>query len=120
MAETWSNSSTLKFLELYEKNECLWNPKLDEYVLQDARKQALVSIIRDIQKPNLTILDIKKKIKAIRSSYKRELLLVLKSSDDKSGKQYEPKLFWFKRADSFLRNVYNKYSNTVSFSLIFS
>lgn len=124
MAKTWSDSMVLQFLELYEKNECLWNPKLDEYKFKEARERALEAIVQEIEIPNLTILDIKNKIKSIRTTYKRELTSVLKSNQDASnsrGKNYEPKLFWFKKADSFLHDVSHakKYTlNSVSYFLL--
>lgn len=108
MSKTWCDGLVLKFLDLYEKNECLWNPKLDEYKFKDARERALEAIVQEIETPNLTIIDIKNKIKSIRTTYKRELTTVLKSKQEVSkngGKIYEPKLFWFKKADSFLQNV---------------
>ncbi|XP_050362097.1 uncharacterized protein LOC126781244 [Nymphalis io] len=55
----------------------------------------------------MTEADIKNKIKSIRTMYRRELLLIIKSK--KSGAApddvYKPRLNWFNQADSFLRAV---------------
>lgn len=111
MTKPWSDSLVLKFLDIYEKHECLWNPNLDEYKYKDARDLALNSMVQQMELPNLTTIDIKNKIKSIRTTYKRELTSVLKSeesSDHNDGTirhNYEPKLFWYKKADSFLNAV---------------
>ncbi|XP_050305043.1 uncharacterized protein LOC126742436 [Anthonomus grandis grandis] len=55
----------------------------------------------------MTCEDIKNKIKSVRTMYKKELNLVLKSVKSGAGTSdiYKPKLVRFERADAFLRSV---------------
>lgn len=96
----WSVECVIKFINIYRKHECLWNPKNENYKFKTAKESALNEIIKELNMPGLTSIDIKLKIKSIRTAYKRELTAVLKSFKD-----YTPKLFWFKTADAFLRPV---------------
>ncbi|CAD7090245.1 unnamed protein product [Hermetia illucens] len=103
----WSDIRALQFLDIYEKHECLWNPRIEEYKNKSARNAAFDAMLAELQIPDLTANDIKLKIKSIRTTYKRELSTVLKAEANrtKDGPVYKPKLFWFHRADSFLRPV---------------
>lgn len=64
-------------------------------------------MLTDLNLPGLTVADIKAKIKTIRTRYVAELSKIRNS--ERSGASvdevYEPRLFWFKDADVFLRNV---------------
>lgn len=63
----------LQFLELYQKHDCLWNYRLEKYKNKDARKNALNSIVKEMEISGLTIIDLKNKIKTIRTMYKKNI-----------------------------------------------
>lgn len=107
MSIKWSESVTFRFLELYNEQDCLWNHRLDSYRNRDARENALNIIVKEMGIPGLGITDIKNKIKTIRTMYKKEYTLVCKSKKSGMGTEdmYVPKLFWYKRADEFLKGV---------------
>lgn len=105
--EKWSDADMDKFLDIYQEQELLWNPKNELYRNNEARKSALANIIEYMNKPNLTENDLKTKIKNIRTTYKRELTKVLKARKSGAGVDdlYKPVLIWFKKADVFLRVI---------------
>lgn len=122
MSLKWSESVMLKFLELYQNHDCLWNHRLDKYKNRDARESALGSIIKEMEIDGLTIADLKNKIKTIRTMYKKEHSLVCKSKKSGMGTDeiYVPKLFWYKTADLFLNNVTNSRDTSSNFvSILF-
>ncbi|XP_064555357.1 adenylate cyclase, terminal-differentiation specific [Drosophila montana] len=92
-----------EFLEAYRRQPCLYNSLLDTYKNRVAREEAYEAIIRTLKIPQLTVLDIKLKIKSVRTVYTKELRILMREKE--LGRCYEPKLFWFRRADSFLRAV---------------
>lgn len=91
------------FLEAYRRQPCLYNSLLETYKNRVAREEAYQAIIRSLKIPQLTVLDIKLKIKSVRTVYTKELRILMRKKE--LNQCYEPKLFWFKRADSFLRSV---------------
>lgn len=123
MSIKWSESDTLKFVDLYHKHDCLWNYRMEVYKNKDARENALSLIMKELEMNGLTITDIKNKIKTIRTMYKKEHSLVQKSKKSGMGTDelYVPKLFWYKKADIFLNgvvNTRNTSSNLVSIYFI--
>lgn len=123
MSIKWSESDTLKFVDLYHKHDCLWNYRMEVYKNKDARENALSLIMKELEMNGLTIADIKNKIKTIRTMYKKEHSLVQKSKKSGMGTDelYVPKLFWYKKADIFLNgvvNTRNTSSNLVSIYFI--
>lgn len=78
MSVKWSESVMFKFLELYNKHECVWNHRLDSYKNKDVRENALRSIVKEMDIPGLTTADVRNKIKTIRTMYKKEHSLVCK------------------------------------------
>ncbi|EDV91739.1 putative cyclin-dependent serine/threonine-protein kinase DDB_G0272797/DDB_G0274007 [Drosophila grimshawi] len=92
-----------EFLEAYRCQPCLYNSLLDTYKNRVAREEAYEAIISALKIPQLTVLDIKLKIKSVRTVYTKELRILMREKEQ--GRRYEPKLFWFKHADSFLRPV---------------
>ncbi|XP_017074415.1 uncharacterized protein LOC108110050 [Drosophila eugracilis] len=92
-----------EFLEAYRRQPCLYNTLLDTYKNRVSREEAYEAIIRSLKIPQLTVVDIKLKIKSVRTVYSKELRIWMREKEQ--GRSYEPKLFWFKLADSFLRSV---------------
>ncbi|XP_030381591.1 uncharacterized protein LOC115629291 [Scaptodrosophila lebanonensis] len=91
------------FLIAYRSQPSLYNSLLDTYKNRTSREEAYKAIIKSLKIPQLTVLDIKLKIKSIRTVYTKELRILMREKEQ--GRPYEPKLFWFKLADSFLRAV---------------
>ncbi|XP_017030831.1 uncharacterized protein [Drosophila kikkawai] len=91
------------FLEAYRRQPCLYNSVLDTYKNRISREKAYDAIIKALKIPQLTVVDIKLKIKSVRTVYSKELRIWMREKE--LGRSYEPKLFWFKLADSFLRSV---------------
>lgn len=100
------------FLEAYRRQPCLYNSLLETYKNRVAREEAYQAIIRSLKIPQLTVLDIKLKIKSVRTVYTKELRILMRKKE--LNQCYEPKLFWFKRADSFLRSVSLSHCKRVS------
>lgn len=100
------------FLEAYRRQPCLYNSLLDTYKNRESREEAYGAIIRALKIPQLTVVDIKLKIKSVRTVYSKELRIWMREKE--LGRSYEPKLFWFKLADSFLRSVSLSHSKKVS------
>ncbi|ALC49200.1 CG15601 [Drosophila busckii] len=92
-----------EFLDAYRRQPCLYNSLLDTYKNRGSREDAYEAIIKSLKIPMLTVLDIKLKIKSVRTVYTKELRILLREKE--LGRCYVPKLFWFKRADAFLRAV---------------
>jgi len=119
MVFKWHNDFIEPFLDQYRQYECLWNTSNDSYKNRDTRDKAYASMCAALCLPGLSVYDIKIKIKTIRTNYKSELNKVLKSEKSGAGLNdvYVPRLFWFKKADEFLRGVSvskNSISNLVS------
>lgn len=107
MVHRWKEEEISIFLELYKNHECLWNNKCENYRNRVLREKAIETLLSEINIAELSVNDIKLKIKSIRTRYMAELHKVLKSEKSGTGTDdiYVPKLFWFTEADSFLRPV---------------
>lgn len=106
---------TLKLVQLYGENECLWDIKSQNYRNKEMRATALQNIAQQMQIEGLTPNEIKNKIKAIRATYYLEIDKVQKSSrSGASGNVYVPKVKWFQELDAFIKNVTVKRKSTVS------
>ncbi|XP_031348360.1 uncharacterized protein LOC116174562 [Photinus pyralis] len=107
MSFRWQDKHMELFLESYQRYECLWNNKCSDYSKSNVREKAYLSMLADLNLPGLTVPDIKAKIKTIRTRYGAELCKIKNS--ERSGASaddvYEPRLFWFKLADVFLRSI---------------
>ncbi|KAH8420196.1 hypothetical protein KR009_007079, partial [Drosophila setifemur] len=104
------------FLEAYRRQPCLYNSLLDTYKNRVSREEAYEGIIRALKIPQLTVVDIKLKIKSVRTVYSKELRIWMREKE--LGRSYEPKLFWFKLADSFLRSVSLSHCKRVSWTWV--
>lgn len=107
MVFKWRDIHTDKFLDFYREQEGLWNVSSSEYKNKNAREAAYNKICSGLNLPGLTVEDVKNKIKILRTNYKTELNKIIKSEKSGSGAEdiYIPRVFWFKKADSFLRGV---------------
>ena len=65
MTNKWSDNNLLVFLDLYRNFPCLWNTKDKNYRNVQARTVAMEAIIRDMDKQDFSVNNIKNKIKSI-------------------------------------------------------
>ena len=86
-------------IELCRQNPCLWNVKADVYKDRNKRVAAINNITAELQKSGLSAnaSEVKKKIKSIRSQYRRELLKLEKSKSSGAGADevYTPDIMAF-------------------------
>jgi hypothetical protein len=102
----WNDINTMKFINLYKQEECLWNISLLDYKNKEARKLALERIAAAMGLEGFGISDVKYKIKNIRSSYCQELKKILFSEASCSSPEdvYRPTVVWFNTLHSFLKS----------------
>lgn len=110
----------MRFVELYEAEEVLWNVKLNDYKNKDARNAAIQRIIQNLNS-ECTIQDVNSKINNIRSTYIQEKNKIKISTGTGSGADdiYVPTLPWFEIAERFLSGVVKSrktFQNVVSLS----
>lgn len=100
----WNETTTLEFVRLYLKHECLWNPNNPGYKLKHLRDKAYSEICSEFKSTKtLTIPEVKVKIKNLRTTYIQQVHKILqKSSPDCI---YEPSLVWFNEMDNCLKHV---------------
>lgn len=118
----WKLEDTLKFIELYRSQECLWKYDDQYYKLQFHTNQAIKHIVESMKMKGFTIFKCKQKIKNLRAHYRAE---VKKMQNDK---KYVPSLVWFKDVHNFLKdyldvdkiNKYRVYLNAIIIFLSFS
>lgn len=114
-----SDRETVRFVELYESEECLWNIRSNDYKNKDARDSAIDRIVKNLGIPGYTSEDVLKKINNIRSSYLQEINKIKSSTSTgcDSDSVYVPRVAWFDIANRFLPSVIKTrttYSNLVS------
>lgn len=116
MVFKWKEDHTPLILNLIKDRQCLWNTKIEEYKSKTARERALKEIVDELNIEEVTVEDVKLKIKTIRTRYSSELAKVNQSTKSGVGSDdiYVPKLFWFKLADSFLNAVCVPRSSTAT------
>ena len=98
--------SIWKHFEMYRNHECLWNNKSENYRKTNNHEKAYKTLHSELNLPQLSVNDIRAKIKTIRTRYCSQLAKIRKSEKSAAGSNdlYVPRLFWFKQADSFLRD----------------
>ncbi|KAF5278920.1 hypothetical protein FQR65_LT15495 [Abscondita terminalis] len=107
MVFKWKDDHTPLILSLMKDRQCLWNTKAETYKNKVHRENALKEIVKELNIQDVTVEDVKLKIKTIRTRYSSELTKVNKSVKSGTGPDdvYVPKLFWYKQADTFLHAV---------------
>lgn len=58
MPNRWNEETTLKCIQLYRKNENLWNMYISEYKNLDTRSASMQSIASELNIPNFTMKDV--------------------------------------------------------------
>lgn len=107
MNEKWTSEDIIRFLNIYEKYDVLWNTQSSQYRDKSCRELALMGMVQELNMENVTVDIIRSKIKMIKTVYNQERNKILKSKRISPNGQslYKPKLAWFEKADRFLRNV---------------
>jgi TRAP-type mannitol/chloroaromatic compound transport system substrate-binding protein len=77
----WNSNEIIKFLDVYERYEILWNVRCDEYANKSKRETAFKNLLQEIkdrgfQKISFEIL--RKMIKYIKTVYRKELAKIVK------------------------------------------
>ncbi|VVC28267.1 MADF domain [Cinara cedri] len=85
MSNSWSEETTLKFVQLYRTHENLWNIFISEYVNHDYRIASMEAIACELNLPNFLMKDVRRKINALRSTYYLELAKIEKSKASGEG-----------------------------------
>ncbi|XP_073813125.1 uncharacterized protein [Musca autumnalis] len=102
----WSKEAVLEMIALWQKHECLYNPKNQFYHNKHARYSALSEVADQLKVFNESIgpNDVKNKMQYLRGQYTRELC---KCKDMKSGSGtddlYVPNAYWYSEM-SFLQD----------------
>ncbi|CAK1543541.1 unnamed protein product [Leptosia nina] len=100
----WSEDLTIQMIVEYEKREYLWNPVSEHYKNKKVREQGYVEIINALNLVDVTVKELKNKIKNIRSSYSVELKKI-RAARKAGAHAYRPSVTWFEHADRFLRAI---------------
>jgi len=111
MSFAWKDEHMETFLEIYRNHECLWNNKSENYHKTNIREKSYRSLHSVLNLPQLSVNDIKAKIKTVRTRYCSELAKIRKSEKSGAGSNdlHVPRLYWFKQAVSFFaRCLYAK------------
>lgn len=117
MNKTNNKFEVLRFINLYRSHELLWNMNISLYRRNDLKIKAYESISAEMK---MSVEDVKKKIKSLRTAYSAEKSKVEKSK--KSGSDtdslYIPTLFWYNEMtflnSSLIRRTTVDNSNQVS------
>ncbi|CAK1586678.1 unnamed protein product [Parnassius mnemosyne] len=102
----WNESVTLKFVKIYMKHECLWNPTHPGYKVKYQRDKAYADICSEFKQATMKILsipEVKIKIKNLRTTYIQQVHKILQKSSPNCI--YEPSLIWFHEMDRCMKNV---------------
>lgn len=106
MPRKFNEEDTLKFVQLYREHECLWDKRCDAYKNKEMRASALEQLRVGMNIEELTLDEVKSKIKSIRNTYYLELDKIEKSTRSGAGASvYKSKAKWFDEYDSFVKPV---------------
>ena len=107
----WSGEDILVFLDINRNFEALWDTANENYIKRNAREHGMSKLLQEVTAAGLHVNDgeesLKRKIKNLKDCYRNELNKINRSTKSGAGTDdiYAPKLVWFSKADSFLRNV---------------
>lgn len=101
----FTDENTVKFVELYREHECLWNMSSPTYKNKNNCQAAIENIIEEMGIPGFGIVEVKNKIKNLRSTYNQEVLKIKKSAKSGSGSEdlYTPPMKWFEILDPIMK-----------------
>jgi hypothetical protein len=112
----WSSEDVVKFLDVYEDFEGIWNIRHSDYNNNIKRDSAMLKLMGELLKRDVGVESVevlRKKVKSIKTCTGKSLRrLKNKKSGAAADDVYQPKLAWFKRADIFLKNVVSSRTTT--------
>lgn len=111
----WSNDDFMKFLDVFQKHEILWNNRSAAYMNKAKRDNAYQRFIEELEQngfKELTVHAVKKKVKTVKDVHRYEFCKVAKSRTSGSDRLYRPRLAWYEKANSFLGAVVASRSST--------
>jgi hypothetical protein len=82
MVSKWSSEDVVKFLDVYEESEGLWNIQHSDYNNKIKRDSAILKLMGELLKRNVAVESVevlRKKIKSIKNVYRQELTKTEKS-----------------------------------------
>ncbi|CAG4944662.1 unnamed protein product [Parnassius apollo] len=103
-----SDDKTLQLIELYKKEECLWNTHTAVYKNRFKRQEAAERIAKALDIKHFNARHVIIKFKNLRNSYCQELKKIAATAANGEGNTYKPKVFWFNTMDSFIRPHLNQ------------
>lgn len=100
----WTADKNIKFINEYQRQDCLWDPKHPQYKNRNAREAAYKSIMEVMNME--TIKDVIGKIRTLRNTYNNEILKVKKcyTTGMATDELYVSKIPWLTHMD-FLKNI---------------
>ncbi|XP_046627624.1 uncharacterized protein LOC124308702 [Neodiprion virginianus] len=101
MPVEWTEARVYKLVLSYIRHECLWKHDSDSYNDLEARYTAYLGIIRDLNIRDLTVNEVRDRIKQIKRTYRMELAKI--NDANFRGFPYKPKITWFELIHEFLR-----------------
>jgi hypothetical protein len=120
-APRWNANEIIKFLELYETYELLWNFRHKDYLNKNRRELSFETLVLELREQEFESTDVelvRKKLKTIKTVYRQELSKITKSKKSIADTDdlYKPK---FQKSDSFLRGVTATRTSTSTLVSIF-
>jgi len=106
----WSEGDTVKFVELYQEHECLWNIMKHSYRNNQMQVEALEKVVEEMGIEGFTVADVRQKVKSARNTYNQQLQKTEKSRKSGMGREdlHAPSLKWFHLMDTFMRKTKEK------------
>ncbi|CAH1954629.1 unnamed protein product [Acanthoscelides obtectus] len=102
--QRWTADKNIQFINEYQRNECLWDPKHPDYKNRDARDAGYKAIMEVMQMESVK--DVICKIRTLRNTYNNEVMKTKKSNTTgmATDEQYISKIPWIPHMD-FLKNT---------------
>ncbi|XP_060865952.1 uncharacterized protein LOC132941794 isoform X2 [Metopolophium dirhodum] len=112
----WTNNVIIEFLNLYEKERCIWDPRDENHKIQNVVTNAWDRIALSLSVP-FSVIEIKKKKDSLMATYRKLNRKVKKSkrtSRTESGYEhvYQPDWFAYSQMNKFLHSIYLVKSTT--------
>lgn len=98
-----SDEKMLQLIDLYEKEESLWNTTAAEFRNKWRKKEATERIAKALNIKHFTYRHVALKLKNIRNTYRQVLKKIANSINSGEDPIYSPKVYWFSKLDGFLR-----------------
>ncbi|XP_016664777.1 uncharacterized protein LOC107885617 [Acyrthosiphon pisum] len=102
----WSNDLILEFLELYEQEPCIWNPKHPQHKIRNSVNDSWNNISKNLSQ-KYTICELKKKKDSLMATYRKLANRVKSSKKTGSGSEdiFKPDWFVYEIMARFLHGV---------------